>query len=559
MAMTPPRSVGGTPARPDATTCHVPLTTTPDPTATGDRPVSTTPTNRRLTAICALVALAAAAVALWAMRPYAVGVYHDDGVYAILAKSLATGRGFRYLHLPGAPVAGHYPPVYPVFLSLLYRLVPQFPANVKLFLLANVALVGVAAWYTQALARRILGWSAAAAAAAALVATATFPMLLLSGLVLSETLFIAALLPLLVGTERFVSDPDPSASRASVHAVLLGASFGLLGLVRTHGLALALAAVLVLAWRRRWRDAALCLVGSALVMTPWVIWVRVHGTMPWSGLEGSYGSYIAWFSDGVRATGLHGMLSTVMKNAREFAELLADRWSFSDVAFARHACALLVATALGVGAWRMARRAAVTVGFLAIYMVVTLLWPFTPWRFFYAVWPIIVLCIGAAAEWSASVRPRVVRAAALAATTLLAVGLVRAEGRSYATRAWRTGTDQATATIAPLVRWVAAHTDSSDVVAADGEQVVYLFTGRTAVPIVPFTAAEYVVPRSARTNAAAIARLLRATHVDYLVTISPALRDAAGLLVRPDTASGAPRLAAMDAVGAGEAFRVERP
>ncbi len=521
--------------------------------------MSTTPTDRRLTAIGVLVALGAAAVALWAMRPYAVGVYHDDGVYAILAKSLATGRGFRYLHLPGAPVAGHYPPVYPVLLSFLWRLIPQFPANVKLFLLANVALVGVAAWYTQALARRILGWSATASAVAALVATATFPMLLLSGLVLSETLFIACLLPLLLAAERFVSRSDPKAPSGAVHAVLLGAGFGLLGLVRTHGLALALAALLVLAWRRRWRDAALCLIASALVMSPWLLWVRLHGALPWSGLEGSYGSYIAWFADGVRANGLHGMLSTMMTNAREFAELLADRWSFSDAAFARHACALLAAAAIGVGAWRMARRATVTVGFLAIYMLVTLVWPFTPWRFFYAVWPVTVLCIGAGAEWSARVRPRVVRAGALAATTLLAVGLVRAEGRSYATRAWRTGTDQATAAIAPLVRWVAAHTDSSDVVAADGEQLVYLFTGRTTVPIVPFTAAEYVVPRTTRTNATAISRLLRATRVDYLVTISPALRDAARLLVRPDTASGAPNLAAMDAVGAGEAFRVERP
>ena len=442
---------------------------------------------------------------------------------------------------------------------MLYRLVPAFPANVKLFLLANVALVGVAAWYTQALARRILGWSTPAAAAAALIATATFPMLLLSGLVLSETLFIAALLPLLVAAERFVSDPDPRASRAVAHAVLVGAGFGLLGLVRTHGLALAVAAVSVLAWRRRWRDAALCLVASAMVTTPWLLWVRVHGTMPWSGLEGSYGSYLAWFADGLRATGLHGVMSTAGKNAREFAELLADRWSLSDAAFARHASALLVAGALVAGAWRMARRARVTVAFIGIYMIVTLIWPFTPWRFFYAVWPLIVLCIGTAAEWGASVRPRVARAGALAATTLIAVGMVRAEVRSYATRAWRIGTDDATATIAPLVRWVAAHTDSSDVVAADGEQLVYLFTGRTAVPIVPFTAAEYVVPRTSRADAAAITRLLRATPVDYLVTISPALRDAAGLLVRQDTASGAPGLTAMQAVGAGGAFRVEHP
>src|SRR3954467_3495538 len=76
-------------------------------------------------------------VAMWASHPYAVGVFHDDGVYAILARSLATGRGYRYLHLPGAPAATHYPPGYPFFLSLLWRIAPDFPGNVGLLLLAN--------------------------------------------------------------------------------------------------------------------------------------------------------------------------------------------------------------------------------------------------------------------------------------------------------------------------------------------------------------------------------------------------------------------------------------
>jgi len=41
--------------------------------------------------------------------PYPVGIFHDDGVYLILAKALASGDGYRYLHLPGAPLATHYP------------------------------------------------------------------------------------------------------------------------------------------------------------------------------------------------------------------------------------------------------------------------------------------------------------------------------------------------------------------------------------------------------------------------------------------------------------------
>ena len=58
-----------------------------------------------------------------------VGVFHDDAMYVILARSLATGQGFRYLNLPGAPIASHFPPGYPAVLSLIWRVAPRFPAN----------------------------------------------------------------------------------------------------------------------------------------------------------------------------------------------------------------------------------------------------------------------------------------------------------------------------------------------------------------------------------------------------------------------------------------------
>src|SRR3954462_9702336 len=95
-------------------------------------------------------------VAMWASHPYLVGVFHDDGVYAILAKSLATGQGYRYLHLPGAPVATHYPPGYPLLLSLLWRLSPAFPENVGVLSLANAVFLAVTAWGTWWFARRVL-------------------------------------------------------------------------------------------------------------------------------------------------------------------------------------------------------------------------------------------------------------------------------------------------------------------------------------------------------------------------------------------------------------------
>jgi len=74
-----------------------------------------------------IVATIAIAIALAAIPNWPAGVFQDDGIYVVLGKALASGEGYRYLNLPGAPYATHYPPGYPLFLALLWKLSPQFP------------------------------------------------------------------------------------------------------------------------------------------------------------------------------------------------------------------------------------------------------------------------------------------------------------------------------------------------------------------------------------------------------------------------------------------------
>ena len=54
---------------------------------------------------------------------------HDDCLYFVSAKSMADGGGYRIASLPGEPPQTKYPPLYPLVLSLAWRLVPEFPAN----------------------------------------------------------------------------------------------------------------------------------------------------------------------------------------------------------------------------------------------------------------------------------------------------------------------------------------------------------------------------------------------------------------------------------------------
>ena len=140
-------------------------------------------------------------VAILTISPWPVGSFEDDGIYTVLARSLASGDGFRLTNLPGSPNATHYPPGYPFVLSLLWRASPGFPENVAILKFANALFLAFAALGTWAFARSRLAMSTYTAGLAAILATISIVVLFVTGLVLSEPLFIALLIPALLFAE----------------------------------------------------------------------------------------------------------------------------------------------------------------------------------------------------------------------------------------------------------------------------------------------------------------------------------------------------------------------
>src|ERR1700691_532971 len=57
---------------------------------------------------------------------------HDDGLFYLSSKSLAMGQGYRIPSLPETPFQTKYPPLYPAYLSLVWRLNSKFPENLAL-------------------------------------------------------------------------------------------------------------------------------------------------------------------------------------------------------------------------------------------------------------------------------------------------------------------------------------------------------------------------------------------------------------------------------------------
>jgi hypothetical protein len=490
--------------------------------------------------------------AVFAIDPLPVGVFYDDAQYLILAKALATGDGYRFLNLPGSPLATHFPPGYPAFLALLWRMAPSFPENVAIFKFANAVLLAAVAVFCYRFARSTAGLPSSLALVATLAGTVTIPSLVLSSSIMSEPFFLALLFPLLGWAERatMVASPDGESSAELRTAILLGACAGGLALVRTHGVVLVPAIAVAYVRRRRGR-AALLSAGAALtVFAPWLLWVRLHDAALPALVRGAYGSYDGWILGGLRAEGLRLLGVTVLDNVATIwwtlVRCLVPAGHSTLEIVAGVAFFLLSVAALGT-LWRRAR---VTLVFVALYFAIVIVWPFSPLRFVWAVWPLLMLVpvIGAHALWSAhgSVRRRATRRlAAVAASLVIIAGSLWFNARGYANAWWAANARFHARRVLPQLAWVARTTRPTDIIASDAEGAVYLYTGRRAVPITSFTASEYVRERSAGEQIATVRAMLNQFHPRFVVATSLPLIKAASriadsvpsLLVRVDSIS----------------------
>jgi hypothetical protein len=485
------------------------------------------------------------------IEPFPVGVFQDDGIYTVLAKSLATGQGYRYLHMPDAPSATHYPPLYPLVLAGLWKLSPSFPANVTMFKFVNAGFAALAAIFAWRFARRQVGmgqWTAFFSAGAFTVCT---PMVLLGVMVLSEPMFLAALFPVLMACERAAS----SGNRRD--AVIAGAAGGALALIRTLGAVAIPATALVLAWRRRWLAAFLVCVAGAVVMLPWQVWVGIHGDDVPHVFLGKYGSYSGWLAEGIQAGGPVWVAKLIVFNLKL---LVGQGWATLAVESlpvpVRWFATVVVTAFFAGGWWRMLHRAPVAAWMVAFYMTLVVSWPFVPARFTFAIWPIIGMIFGLAIEavvsWRPVALPRLVmRWSAVTLAALLAVGYARYNYLGNK-RGWWTQVQALTADRARyLAEWVVANTPEKAVIATDDDVLIHLYTGRYTVPNGTFTPWEHMKAQTPAFATEVLRTIMKTYRVDYVLASSDYGTYAARGLVQ----SNPPELLIVGALKYGAIFR----
>jgi hypothetical protein len=146
----------------------------------------------------------------------------------------------------------------------------------------------------------------------------------------------------------------------------------------------------------------------------------------------------------------------------------------------------------------------VTLLFLAGYVAIVLVWPFPPSRFFWGVWPLLLFVLAGGA-WAVLTRMdrsrRATRIAIAGAFLWVSAGYALYEVRAARGRWWSSISRAASRRIEPVVAWTRANTAPTDVVAADDEGAIYLYTGRRAVPVASFTTDHYLGDRTAAIEA----------------------------------------------------------
>ena len=507
---------------------------------------------RRLQAYAPAIAACVVLVcAIASITPDPIGVFWDDGVYLLSAKAIAAGDGYRLSYLPGLPPAIHYPPLFPLLLAALLKVTPAFPANVAVLKLVNPICLAIGVFGAAAFASRFTAAPRGAAAVSVAICAVIAPVLVLTNVLLSESLFFA----MLIGALWLVED---TAERGGARrAIVAGLAIAALALVRTVGGVLLPAAFAALWWRHRRREAALLGAGAMLVLAPyqWWVWQAARG-FP-DELRGSYGPYLEWVIGGYRHDPSLAW--------QVFAKNAADLWRAFGIVFAprlprafQWLAAGLSLAVMTIGTASLLRRASATAAFVLLYGVVVLLWPYNPERFVWAVWPLVALLMLAAVRALAQQLSTRWRNAPRAAA--LVVVLLLAGQASYAVRGlaggWAGAPQRAmTERLWPLVQWTVTHTDSADLVASDAHVMIALYTGRTTMPVSMLTPAEHVRDKPA----AQYARELEALTARYRPRLIVLSRGTPETNAVPLWAAGAAslRVTPLSAVpGGGSAFAV---
>jgi hypothetical protein len=364
-----------------------------DPAARGTTPL--------LIAAWLLLLCAIAALSLRGWGSFQVGIYQDDAVYSVMARSIATGGPYGQVTDPESPRPAKYPFAFPLLLAPVVALYPAEPvAATVVSLLATLANVSLLFWGWPWLSPTTSRWWGFAVAALYGISPLAIGH---TRMVMSEPVFLTFTLAALILTERCAARPSGAAAPSLLLGIMVtGAVF-----TRFVGAALAVAVVLRIGLAAgRWAPGILVRAGTAgigalalvLLLTP----VDLNGMAParyFRELDGILEQPSIAAEDSSRLDLLLFVTrGYVIEDVRRIlipagggkrGRALAERLELPILA---EGVGVAVAVVVFAGLWRVVRTSALApsvIVFQLIYFAGLLFWPWHGGRYLYPIQPFL--------------------------------------------------------------------------------------------------------------------------------------------------------------------------
>jgi hypothetical protein len=453
-----------------------------------------------------------AVLALYLLRLDRVaGMIVDDAWYAVLARALAEGRGYRLISSAAAEILPMYPPGFPALLAGVFKVTPDFPQNVWLLKSVSIAAMGGVAVFTfrYLVAYRSVPRGLALGVAVAAAVTPAFVFLATSTL-MSDCVFTALQLLAVLLVERAAAAPDASRWRATLIAAGVAA---LTILTRTAGVAVVAGAVLYFAIGRRWGLALIYVAATGVLLAPWALYAKLHEPtvaerLAHGGqLARSYSAHFWRSADGMGATEvtLRDLPERIQRNAwnvlsRDVGGIIipsvfrgpaesgqevialgpASKWfpaSMGNTSGTVLLSVMLGAVALFGFVTAARRRLTISEFLVPLSLAITIAWPFWTFRFVLPLAPFLLFYLLEGVRALALPAARVVIVSIVALNVIDHVSYILQDRGIPGGVAFHQDFDE----VESVLTWMRANVHGDGAVASDNPALVFLYTGRKAV------------------------------------------------------------------------------
>lgn len=423
------------------------------------------------------------------------GIYQDDGLFLIGAKSLTEHQGYRISNLPGEPFQTKYQPLHAWLLAGLWSIDRSFPGNLVLVSIYQ-ALVLVSFIALSGLLFRSFRFSPLQSAALCAFLALSPWIIYWATVPFSDYLFAA-----LVAATFLVLNGATANRRWFLAAGVVAAAACL---TKSAGVLIVPAVLIGTLRRRDWRSVGVFLVPVLPAIAGWTLWASFHRTPSGQPIFWYYTDYIGAFlkNGGLRALPNiipHNLMSIVAASGSVVIHNLPDSMPGRFLS-------ILVVAAMVTGAVRIVKQTGlIEYPVFCLLLALTLsVWNFSPTvRLMLPMLPLLAIGLYLEGEVLVRLIGRSLQGKDLGnrvAAYLILAGLVLGclfgirQNAIFITReipALLQQSRELTARSREVFSWCRTSLPASAVVLASNDTLVYLYTGRKSVRPVPDSVAFY--------------------------------------------------------------------